>query len=448
MTLLDYKVPQTVYYKNSNFPCEYGGGRRQKHSRTRGLDIQPREKISATTRQFEPGKWAVYTLDADGRIFVLGTTVPIQSEMSFGWIEEVAPITLERIRVSPNLETGGHNFCPGAVILEDGHFLASCGRYMHKLNMNLEPVAKVELDVDHAHNGLLLLSDGMAITRNLEHDHQKKSVFTVVDPSSMTQVQKFEFVGASVGRFCIDPQGDLDYVYATTPTHIHRLIYKNGSLELDSEWSATYRVPGEDQGFAWCNCVGDDSVWFMDMGDSEILKGIMRATPVGTVPPDLSGTIYPYSAPVRLHRVSTDDSTSIDSLNLFDVPHGFQSASPLYVPEKRVVMGFDTANGKVGAWKYHGAGNFSHLWTHDITNSNQPLYYPDTGEVIVDDVRADQSVDAVILDIETGEEKGRTNTGTMGKAGMAPSPGFGRDYYACSGNHGALYRIFVEVDTP
>jgi hypothetical protein len=445
MTPLDYQLPQTVYYDDSNFPCEYGGGRRQKHARTKGLDIQPGERIGATTRQFERGKWAIYTADADGRIFVLGTTVPVGPD-SFGWIEEVDPVTLERIRVSPDLETGGHNFCAGSLLLRDGHFLACFGRYVHKLNLNLEPVGELELDVDHAHNGLLLLSDGMAITRNLEHDHQKKSVFTVVDPSSMTQVQQLEFVGASVGRFCVDPQEDHDHVYATTPTHIHRLIYQDGRLELDSEWSASYRVPGADQGFAWCNCVGDDSVWFMDMGDNEILRQVMTATPVGTEPLDLSGVIYPHSAPVRLHRVSTDDATSIDSLNLFDVPHAWQGASPLYAPEKRIVMGFDTANGKVGAWKYHGPGNFSHLWSHDITNSNQPLYYPDTGEVIVDDVRADQSVDSVVLDIETGEEKARINTATMGAAGMAPSPGLGRDYYGCSGVHGALYRIFVETD--
>lgn len=110
-------------------------------------------------------------------------------------------------------------------------------------------------------------------------------------------------------------------------------------------------------------------------------------------------------------------------------------------------MGFDTANGKLGAWKYHGPGSFSRLWTHDITNSNQQLYYPDAGEVIVDDVHADQSVESVVLDIETGEEKRRVDTGTVTTATIAPSPGLGRDYYGCSGVQGALYRIFVEADT-
>ena len=447
MTLLDYKLPQAGYYKNSNFPCEYGGGRRQKHARTKGLDVQSHDKACVTTRQFEPGKWVMTTTDADGRIFVIGCSIPFQPALSSGWIEEIDPVTLERIKVSPDLKTGGHNWAGGCIVLNDGHFLAVFGRYAHKLNLDLELVAELELPADHAHNGLLLLSDGMAITRNLEHDHHKKSVLTVFDPSSMTLVENFEFVGSSIGRFCVDPSDNQDYVYATTPTHIHRLIYKNGKLELDPNWSATYKIPNEDQSFAWCNCVGDDSVWFMDMGDSAFAKGIMTASPVGSAPLNLTGKLLSNSAPVRLHRVSTDDSSSIDSLNLFDVPFGWQAASPLYAPEKRIVMGFDTANGKVGAWRYHGPGSFSELWTRNIANSNQPLYYPDTGEVIVDDVLSDQSVDSVILDIETGEEKLRVGTGTMTTACMAPAPGLGRDYYGCSGIHGALYRIFFESVT-
>lgn len=445
MTLLDYKLPQAGYFKNSNFPCEYGGGRRQKHARTAGLNIQPSDKLHVTTRQFEPGKWVMNTADADGRIFVIGCSTPFQPNISIGWIEEINPVTLETIRVSPDLKTGGHNWAGGSVILKDGHFLAVFGRFAHKLNMDLELIGEFELPADHAHNGLLLLSDGMAITRNLEHDHQKKSVFTVFDPGTMTQVETYEFVGSSIGRFCIDPQDNADFIYATDPTHIHRLIYRNKKLELDSNWSASYRIPGEDQSFAWCNCVGDDSVWFMDMGDNEFSKSLMTAYPVGTEPLDLPEKLYPYRSPVRLHRVSTNDPSSVDSINLFDVPYGWQAASPLYAPEKRIAMGFDTANGKVGAWKYHGPGNFSHLWTKDIKNSNQPLYYPDTGEVIVDDVLADFTVDSVILDIETGEEKGRVSTGTMTTACMAPSPGLGRDYYAGSGIHGAIYRIYVEA---
>ncbi len=106
-------------------------------------------------------------------------------------------------------------------------------------------------------------------------------------------------------------------------------------------------------------------------------------------------------------------------------------------------MAFDTLNRKTGAWRFNGAGNFTELWVRDIANSNQALYFPDTGEVILDDVLADQSVDAVVVDIETGLEKGRVATGTLFAAAMMACPGFERDFYVTSGVHGALCRVYV-----
>jgi hypothetical protein len=67
------------------------------------------------------------------------------------------------------------------------------------------------------------------------------------------------------------------------------------------------------------------------------------------------------------------------------------------------------------------------------------LYDPDTGEVVLDDVLEDQSVDSVVVDIETGLEKRRVATGAMFAAGMITCLGLGRDFYAASGPHGLLY---------
>ena len=63
--------------------------------------------------------------------------------------------------------------------------------------------------------------------------------------------------------------------------------------------------------------------------------------------------------------------------------------------------------------------------------------------MILDDVLADHSVDAVVVDIETGLEKGRVATGTLFATAMMACPGFERDFYAASGAHGALYRVYV-----
>ena len=353
--------------------------------------------------------------------------MPSQPDVSIGWVEEVDPITLETIRHSPELTTGGHNWCGGAAVLADCTIITGFGNRVHKLSLDLELINELELPVDHAHNGISLLSDGMMITRNLEHDHNKASVFTIFDPNTLKVVKTVEFLGASIGRFCVDPTPAGDYVYATTPTHIHRLIYKDQNLVLDENWSASYDLPGEDQSFAWCNTVGDDSVWFMDMGDTPPLETIMRAYPVGTKPLAFS---KPCSAPVRVHRVSTTDSRSTDVLTPFGLPNGGHNSSPLYVQDKKILLTFDTNNRKTGAWRFNGSGDFEELWVHDIGNSNQVFYYPDTGEVVLDDVLEDNSVDTVLIDIETGEEKGRVSTGARTAAGMAFYPGLGRDLYS------------------
>ena len=440
MTQQDYQSELKGYYQNSTCATEYGGIRRQKHARSPGLNIQSGESLHVTSRKFENDRWVVGTFNADNRLFVFGGSVPSQADVSIGWVEEVDPITLEVVNSSPELSTGGHNWCGGAAVLADGTIITGFGNRIHKLNLDLELIAEMELPMDHAHNGISLLSDGMMITRNLEHEHSKKSVFTVFDPSTMQVVKRVEFVGASIGRFCVDLTPEGEFVYATTPTHIHRLIYKDQNLILDENWSASYDLPGEDQSFAWCNTVGDDSVWFMDMGDTPPLETIMRAYPVGTKPMAFS---EPGSAPVRVHRVSTTDSSSTDVLTPFGLPNGGHNSSPLYVQDKRILLTFDTANRKTGAWRFNGPVGFEKLWVHDIGNSSQVLYYPDTGEVVVDDVLEDKNVDAVVLDIETGLEKGRVATGGRFEAAMAFYPGLNRDVYSTSGAHGLLYRIYI-----
>ena len=440
MTLQDFQQGTPGYYKNSNYPVEYGGVRRQKHARSPGLNIQPNESLAITSRQFPAGRWVIATLDVGERLFVFGCSVPGQPDISFGWIEEIDPHTLETINTSPELATGGHNWCGGASVLEDGTIITGFGRFIHKLNLDLELIAELELPVDQGHNGVLRFSDGMMVTRSMEHDPSRNSVFTLFDPSNLECLQTFEFVGSSIGRFCIDPGSEWDNLYATTTSHIHRLIYKDRQLSLDPGWSACYDLPGEDQGFAWCNTVGSDSVWFMDMGDLPPVESIMRAYPVGSKPVAFSPL---NQAPVRVHRVSIDDSNSTDAFTPFGLPAGGQGASPLYIQDKNILMAFDTLNRKTGAWRFNGAGDFMELWVRDIGNSNQPLYYPDTGEVILDDVLEDHTVDAVVVDIETGEEKARVATGTLFAAGMMACPGFERDFYAASGAHGALYRVYV-----
>ena len=118
MTLQDCQLDLKGYYPNSTCPTEYGGVRRQKHARSPGLNIQPDEILKVSSRQFARDRWVVGTFNADNRLFVFGCSVPYQADVSIGWGEEIDPITLETIKASPELSTGGHNWvwwwrCPG-----------------------------------------------------------------------------------------------------------------------------------------------------------------------------------------------------------------------------------------------------------------------------------------------------------------------------------------------
>ena len=75
----------------------------------------------------------------------------------------------------------------------------------------------------------------------------------------------------------------------------------------------------------------------------------------------------------------------------------------------------------------------------------QPMVYPDTGELVVNDYRREAlQDDVVVLDLETGEERGRVYTGSPVPNGMFLTPGFGRDLYYCS--NGFVSRITVACD--
>ena len=56
------------------------------------------------------------------------------------------------------------------------------------------------------------------------------------------------------------------------------------------------------------------------------------------------------------------------------------------------------------------------------------IYYQDTGEVVTNDYRR-FSDSAVVLDIESGYEKGRTGLSSLSQGVVFSSPGWARDFY-------------------
>ncbi len=460
MTERDHEVDLAGYYPSA-WPAECAGPRRQKVTRASGLRIQPGERLRATSRSY-PGRWPVMFVHREpGELYLQGGSRG--GHQSHGWVEQLDPVSLEVIRRSERLPSGGHNWCGAIAVHANGDLYVVNGRFAHRLSPALEVLAERELPIDNAYNGHVILSDGNLVTKDIQSDPSRRSGFTVLDPE-LNVVAELELPENSVGRFSCDRVPGEDHLYVTSPTRVYRLIYRDQKLEIDPSWLASYDLPGEDQSFAWDSCLGDDSVWLMDMGENAPIAATLAAHPVGSgrSPQRLAplliqlarrlglgrllGLRMPigqplHSAPQHVFRFSTMDAAERDVLVPFGIPGGNIFAPPLFDPDRRILVAFDTMNAKFGAWRYEEPGRFTELWRHDFLNSSQPTLYADTGELLVDDVRLGRW-DAVVLDVETGREKGRANTGCGMSGGMWYTPGFGRDFYTSTG-FGGIARVYV-----
>lgn len=447
MTALDYRSDLAGYYP-SIWPAECGGPRRQKATRAPGLGLGPGDRLRATTRFMDDSRWPVmFVHRAPGELYLQGGTVPGQSSVSYGWVEKLNPETLAPERRSRNLPSGGHNWCGAVCVHENGDLYVVNGNYCHRLSPDLDVVAEHRLQTENAHNGHVVLSDGNLVMKDIQNDPGQRSVFTVLDPD-LKVVDRFELPWNSVGRFSSDRRDGRDVLYATSPTTIHRLIYQDGRLRLDEDWRFAYSIPGQDQGFAWDSALADDCAWFMDMGENASIRTILGSRPIGTAPlappapEDGPFGRATHSAPQRVFRVSLSDPADHDVLTPFGLAAGNIIAPPLYDAERKILVAFDSRNAKVGAWRYGGPGRLEPLWRQDWLNSSQLTLFPDTGELVLDDCSTLGTWDAVVVDIETGRERGRVDTGCLLSGGMWYTPGLDRDLYTSSA-YGGIARVFA-----
>jgi hypothetical protein len=472
MTGIDAREHLAGYWPSA-WPAECGGPRRQKVARSPGLSLQPGERLAATTLQY-PGRWAVMFVQRDpGQLYLQGGTPPNASD-SFGWVEQLDPESLRPLRSSPHLPSGGHNWCGAATVHANGDIYVVNGRYVHRLSPDLAVVAELKLRTDNAHNGHLIVSDGNMVTKDIQADPAKRSVFTVFD-ADLRVVDEYELPWSSVGRFSSDRVAGEDHLYVTSPRAVHRLVYREGRLQLDADWTASYEIPGQDQSWAWDSCLGDDSLFLMDMGANGPISAILGSSPIGTAQSirtmmlpklvRLGPVVYrissklgqgerlgglrlggkpSHTAPQHVFRFSLADPAERDVLTPFAVPGGNIYAPPLYDPTRRVLVAFDSANRGLVAWRYIEPGVFVELWRKPkMLNTSQLTVYADSGELLVDDVVAPTARwDAVVLDIESGHERGRVDTGLGMSGGMWYTPGFERDFYTSS-SFGGIARIHV-----
>jgi hypothetical protein len=410
-------------YYDSPFPGEDGGPRRQMIPRAPGLAIRDGETLSVTSRPAVMANMVV--LRAQGEVFVQGNTPPAAGDTT-SWVERVDPITLATIARSPDLP-GGPFWAGGILVHANGYLYVTYGRYCHKLDAGCALIASRELPQAQPYNSLLALSDDNLVMKNFVRDGTSRSYFSVLEPERLEPVMaEVEIPEGSIARIARDITAAGEFIYVVGDHTVFRFRYERGRLTRDEDWAFMYRtLPDGEQSHGWDPVIADGSAWFMDNGDNQYQRS-------------LAGTGVA-SGPLHLFRVGIDEASDVSMLTPFGLPHGTIVNPPLVDVSRRIVVAYDSGNGRIGAFRYGGA-SFEPLWEHAFHAGNHFLLYPDSGEIVVNDFQSG-SEHVVVLDIESGAERGRVATGSPVQAVLFQSPGWGRDLYTCTFT--TLSRVFI-----
>ncbi len=411
-------------YYDSPFPGEDGGPRRQLIPRSPGLGLPSGEALSLTARPAFMANMVV--LRAPGEVFAQGNTPPPSSDTT-SWVERVDPITLATLARSPDLP-GGPFWAGGIMAHTNGYLYVTYGRYCHKLDADCALIASRELPRSQPYNSLIALSDGNLVMKNFVRDGSTRSNFSVLEPERLTPIMsEVEVPEGSIARISRDIGADGEFVYVVGDHTIFRYRYARGQLARDEGWTYRYRtLPDGEQSYGWDPVIADGFAWFMDNGENQYQRS-------------LAGTGVA-RGPLHLHRVSLTDASDTSMFAPFGLAGGTIVNPPLVDGSRRIVVAYDSGNGRIGGFRY-GESGFTPLWEHAFNASNHFLLYPDTGEIVVNDYQ-DGIEHVVVLAIESGAELGRVATGSPLQAVVFQSPGWHCDVYTCTFT--TLSRVFVE----
>ncbi len=433
-TELDRKVAPSGYFP-SRWPVECGGNRRQK-SVSGGIFAKKGSPRVTTIRN---GRWNVMTIHRAEREIYLGGTMPAFSgPPPFGWLQKIDPVSLNVLAESPELPCGEHVWCGAIAAHANGQIIMVNGNYLHSLSSDCQIVKEARLPVNQAHNGLLVLSDGTIVTKDLRLENQGCSTITRIDPENLELVHEpFVLPEGSMGRIASDKTPEGEFIYVPGIEKIWRIRVSDTNMKLDETWSPFYRRINGDQGLAWDGCVSDGYLWIMDNGDIDSLRAIYGSHPNGrferTDQANFSRLSWqrptPWKGHQRLLRFSLLDG-SVEAISPFCSSGGGIIAPPVNVPEHNMCLAWDSINGGLVGISTEKE-ELSLSWSLEVRPSMQPVVFPESGELVINHYeKGDDQL--IVVDILTGELLSKVSLDSPLANGMFLSPGFDRDIYYCS----------------
>ena len=385
------------------------GGPRRRQTVAGGLDIRPGDRLDVTTRT-APATTMVVGREAD-ELFLLRHTA---GEGAVSFVEQIDPRTLEPRARSPEL-AGGPVWPGGIGAHDNGSLYVVFGNHVHRLDLALRILGSRTLPRERPYNSFVTLPDGHLVTKDfggsrpgliVRPEEREPCELLVLEPERLDTVDRLVLPEPSIARLSADG----DDIYVVGDTSLLRVRWDGSRLTLDDAFTAGYRTL-DGQTYGWDCVIAAGAAWFLDDGDgSERYNGTLRGNGISTAP---------------LHLVRVELGTSEVTMTEICGRPGGLVANPPVVDERRgIVVGYDSGNGVLAAFDLNGV---TRRWQRDQDHASHLLLYSETGEVVTGDHR-----DVVVLDIGTGDELARADTGSGMQTVLFPAPGFERDFYVCS----------------
>jgi hypothetical protein len=441
--------PAAAGYWPRPWTCEDGRPQRGGHpDGLPGLGIQPGERLEVVAAR------DAYATDMlirrePGELYALRHPIPIRGVQSTpvdGWVERLDPETLATVAASPRLPAGA--YWPGGIAAHrNGDLHMVLGRWAHRLSPGLDVLASHRLPVPRPHNSFVVLNGGELITKDCDAPAGREpSTVSALDPETLMPVaEPLLLPEPVVARLASD--GESIIAVGATVVFSLRLDRHAERLVVDEKWRPVYG-PAPGRSYGWDPVITDAHVVWMDQG-----RNHTDATMLGSgEAPD----------PVRLWWVRRDDPASVRSAEVSGIPYGTESNPPGWDPEGRVVVAYDAGNAVLRGWRLDG-DDLVDLWRRDgFAHAGHPIVFPDTRELVVCDwsdrapwrhpavrpltrrlgqvlaqsAAARRSASGalghdrlVVVDLDTGADKGRVDVPSPSQSVTFPAPGFERDVY-------------------
>lgn len=405
-------------YWPSPWPGEDGGSARLQTSpgvpgprfESGHVSVCSREAVAAT----------MVVLRDPGEVYALRHTFGPEA---ISWVERIDAVGLGTDARSVDL-AGGPTWPGGLAAHASGSLYVVFGAHAHRLDADLNVIATRRLPRDKPYNSFVILPDGCLATKDFggvlpgqdpdRHVYEPCEVL-VLDPDSLEIRGRCALPEASIARLSAD--GDTVYVVGTSK--LHRARWDGAKVTLDEAFAPTYRtIDGQSYGWDPVSALG--AVWFLDNGlGSERYAGTFRGRGNNRAP---------------LHLVRVDLRTGAVTLTeICGLPNGVIANPPLIDESRRIAVGYDSGNGVLAAFDVAADGSTSSRWRRDQSHACHPLLFADTGELVTTDHDATRAMDQiVVVDIETGSERVRVDSGSPMQSVLFPAAGWARDVYYCS----------------